>query len=114
MTDCLFCQIASGQLNTDYLHEDDQCVAFADINPQAPTHILIIPRQHIATLNELTEDNQSLVGHLTLTAKQIARAQGIAKDGYRLVWNCEQQGGQEVYHIHLHLLGGRQMRWPPG
>lgn len=112
--DCLFCKIAKGELDTDFVHQDDQVVAFNDINPQAPHHILIIPRKHIATINDLNEEDTKLVGHIIQTAKKIAHDLGIAENGYRSVFNCNNGGGQEVYHIHLHLLGGRQMTWPPG
>ncbi len=112
MTDCLFCKMANGEIKPDIVFEDDTVLAFRDINPQAPVHILIIPKQHIATLNDL--DNVELAGTLLLTASKIARQENLAEEGYRTVFNCNQQGGQEVYHIHLHLLGGRQMTWPPG
>ncbi len=112
MSDCLFCKFVAGEIEPDVVYEDDQVLAFRDINPQAPVHILIIPKKHIATLNEL--DDQSLAGTLLLTARNIAAQEGISEEGYRTVFNCKQQGGQEVYHIHLHLLGGRQMTWPPG
>ncbi len=112
MNDCLFCKFVDGEIKPDVVYEDDQVLAFRDINPQAPVHILIIPKKHIATLNDL--DDQSLAGSLLLTASHIAAQEGISDEGYRTVFNCNQQGGQEVYHIHLHLLGGRQMTWPPG
>ncbi len=112
MTDCLFCKMASGEIQPDVVYEDDTVLAFQDINPQAPVHILIIPKQHIATLNDL--DDPVLAGQLLLTAKKLASQEGLSEDGYRTVFNCNKQGGQEVYHIHLHLLGGRQMTWPPG
>ena len=112
MTDCLFCKMASGEIQPDVVYEDDTVLAFRDINPQAPVHILIIPKQHIATLNDL--DDPVLAGQLLLTAKKLASQEGLSEDGYRTVFNCNKQGGQEVYHIHLHLLGGRQMTWPPG
>ncbi len=112
MTDCLFCKMANGEIKPDIVHEDDKVLAFRDINPQAPVHILIIPKQHIATLNDL--DDPMLAGQLLLTARDLAKQEGLNEEGYRTVFNCNQQGGQEVYHIHLHLLGGRQMTWPPG
>ncbi len=112
MTDCLFCKMANGEIKPDIVYEDDTVLAFRDINPQAPVHILIIPKRHIATLNDL--DDVELAGTLLLTASKIARQENLAEDGYRTVFNCNKQGGQEVYHIHLHLLGGRQMTWPPG
>ena len=112
MTDCIFCNIANHKLDTKIVFEDDTCVAFNDLNPQAPTHILIIPKQHIATLNDLKDSELS--GHLIMVAIKLAKKLGCSDDGYRLNWNCNKQGGQEVYHLHLHLLAGRQMLWPPG
>ena len=114
MTDCLFCRIAAGQIPAQIVFEDDAVVAFRDIHPQAPTHILVIPRQHITTLNDLEGSHADLVGRLVLTGQRLARAEGIADSGYRVLMNCNDDGGQTVYHIHLHLLGGRGMRWPPG
>lgn len=112
MSECLFCKMASGVIQPDVVFEDDEVLAFRDINPQAPTHILIIPKAHVATLNEL--EDQDLAGKLLVTAANLAKQEGLAEDGYRTVINCNNQGGQEVYHLHLHLLGGRQMTWPPG
>ena len=112
--DCLFCKIANGDIKTNFIHSDEQIVAFNDIAPQAPHHILIIPRKHIATINEFTPNDTLLLGQLMQTAKKIAADLKIADDGYRLLMNCNKQGGQAVYHIHFHLLGGRQMHWPPG
>lgn len=111
---CLFCKIIDGDIPSDIVHQDDKVVAFRDINPQAPHHVLIIPRKHIATINDVTLDDQALLGHMTLTAKKIAKQLELAIEGYRLVFNVNANGGQEVYHIHLHLLAGRQMQWPPG
>lgn len=111
---CLFCKIASGEIATRFVHEDDEIVAFNDINPQAPQHILLIPRKHITTLNDLEADDTLLMGRMIQTAVQLARQLGFAETGFRTLFNCNQQGGQSVYHIHLHLLAGRQMRWPPG
>lgn len=108
--DCLFCKIVSGDIPSARVYEDDKVIAFNDINPQAPIHILIIPREHIATTNDLSSEHNALLGHMINTAKQIAHDQGIAEDGYRLIFNCNEQGGQTVYHIHLHLMGGRQLR----
>ncbi len=113
MEDCLFCKIASGQIPSDKVHEDEQFVAFRDINPQAPTHILIIPRRHIERLTDLTADEAQLIGQMSLLANKIAQDEGIA-DGFRTVFNCGEAAGQSVWHIHMHLLGGRAMRWPPG
>ena len=104
--------MVAGDIKPDVVYEDNEVLAFRDINPQAPVHILIIPKLHIKTLNEL--DNTELAGHLVQTAAKIAKAEGLAEDGYRTVFNCNAKGGQEVYHLHLHLLAGRQMTWPPG
>ena len=112
--DCLFCKIADGQIPAKKVFEDEDVIAFRDINPQAPTHILLVPRRHITTLNDLTSDDAALAGKLVLHAKQLAEQEGIAESGYRTVFNCNGDGGQSVYHIHLHLLGGRALRWPPG
>ena len=114
MTDCLFCKMVSGEIQPDVVYEDDDVLAFRDVNPQAPTHVLVIPKTHIATTNDLDEENISVVGKLYLAAKQIAGEEGIAEPGYRMVMNCNPGAGQSVYHIHLHLLGGRPMTWPPG
>ena len=112
MADCLFCKMVAGDIKPDAVYEDDHVLAFRDISPQAPVHILVIPKQHVATLNEL--DDAALAGHILLTATKIAQQQGFAEAGYRTVFNCNQDGGQAVYHLHLHLLAGRQMHWPPG
>lgn len=112
--DCLFCQIVEGEMSADVVHEDDDLMAFRDINPQAPTHILIIPREHIASVDDLEEEHAPLMGRLHLAARDLAREEGLADDGYRLVVNTGARAGQSVFHIHLHLLGGRAMKWPPG
>jgi histidine triad (HIT) family protein len=112
MKDCLFCKMVAGEIQPNMVYEDEKVLAFRDINAQAPTHVLIIPKQHVATLNEL--DDPELGGHMLQTAVTIARQEGLADEGYRTVLNCNQNGGQEVFHLHLHLLGGRQMTWPPG
>ncbi len=112
MTDCLFCKMVNQAIPVDKVFEDERVLAFRDINPKAPTHILVIPKQHVATLNDLQDP--SLAGHLLQTVAQIAASEGIADTGYRTVINCNAAGGQEVYHLHLHLLGGRQMSWPAG
>jgi len=112
--DCLFCKILAGDIPADIIYESDTAIAFRDINPQAPTHVLIIPRQHIATINDISDDDQALVGSLYTAAREIAAAEGIADDGYRAVMNCNEGAGQTVFHIHLHLLGGRGFSWPPG
>jgi histidine triad (HIT) family protein len=104
--------MATGQIKPDIVYEDDKVLAFRDIHPQAPVHILIIPKKHVPTLNDL--DDAELAGQLLQTAIKVAQQEGLANDGYRTVINCNKHGGQEVYHLHLHLLGGRQMHWPPG
>ena len=111
---CLFCRIASGELPAKMIHEDATLVAFHDINPQAPVHVLIVPRQHIATLNELSADDDELVGAMLRRAAVIARDLGIAARGYRTVFNCNHEAGQTVFHLHLHVLGGRPLRRPLG
>ena len=113
-SDCLFCKILDGDIPADIVHETSSTIAFRDINPQAPTHVLIIPRRHIATINDLDSDDRELVGDLYVAAKEIAAAEGIAEDGYRAVMNCNAGAGQSVFHIHLHVLGGRGLDWPPG
>ena len=112
--DCLFCKIANNELESDIVYQDDEVVAFKDINPKAPTHILIIPHKHIATINDIEEQDTHLVGHMVQTARAIAKQLDIAEHGYRLVFNVNKGAGQEVFHIHLHLLGGRSLTWPPG
>jgi histidine triad (HIT) family protein len=112
--DCLFCKIIAGDIPADIVYESDSAIAFRDINPQAPTHVLVIPRTHIATINVLDESHKDLVGGLYLAAKEIAAQEGIADEGYRAVMNCNAGAGQTVFHIHLHVLGGRQLTWPPG
>jgi histidine triad (HIT) family protein len=113
-TDCLFCKMVAGTIKPDKVHEDDEVLAFRDINPQAPVHVLVVPKQHIATLNDLTPAQAALVGRLFLVARQVARQSGVAESGYRTVMNCNRDAGQSVWHVHLHLLGGRVMGWPPG
>jgi histidine triad (HIT) family protein len=112
MTDCLFCKIAAGDIKPDVVYEDENVLAFRDINPQAPVHLVIIPKRHVATLNDL--DDNELAGQLLRTAAIVAKQQGLSEQGYRTVINCNQNGGQTVYHLHLHVLGGRQLTWPPG
>jgi len=114
MNECLFCKVVSGVIPCDKVHENEYVLAFRDIDPKAPTHILIIPKKHITTLNEINENDQDLLGELLLTAKKIAKDEGINTSGYRTVFNCNSDGGQTVFHIHMHLLGGRPMAWPPG
>jgi histidine triad (HIT) family protein len=112
MTDCLFCKMVAGEIKPDIVFEDDNILAFRDVSPQAPVHILIIPKQHIPTLNHL--DDTSLAGQILQTAIKLAEQEGLSEEGYRTVFNCNRNGGQAVYHLHLHLLGGRRMHWPPG
>lgn len=112
MTDCLFCKIARGEIKAAIVAQDDGFVAFRDINPQAPTHILVIPRTHVATLNEATDTG--LLGKLLVHARDVARTEGLAERGYRIVINTNAEAGQSVFHLHAHLLGGRAMAWPPG
>lgn len=113
-SDCLFCKIVSGDIPANVVYQDDQVLAFEDINPQAPTHILIIPREHIATLDELDEGKEAIAGKILVAARKIAREKGLHERGYRLVANCLESAGQTVFHIHFHLLGGRNLGWPPG
>ena len=113
-SDCLFCRIAQGQIPADVVRSDSEVVAFRDLHPQAPTHILIIPRKHIASVSELKGTDAHLMGKLYLMAKELAQEEGIAEEGYRMVVNAGADAGQTVFHIHLHLMGGRGMGWPPG
>ena len=108
-SDCLFCKIANKDIASDIVYEDEQVVAFKDINPQAPVHTLIIPKKHISTINDIDADDESLVGYLVSVARKLAADNNLSEPGYRVVMNCNQQGGQTVFHIHLHLLGGRQL-----
>lgn len=114
MTDCLFCKMVTGAIQPDKVYEDSEVLAFKDVNPQAPLHVLVIPKKHIATLNELDADHADLIGKLFLAARKVAQEAGVADSGYRTVINCNEGAGQSVFHIHLHLLGGRAMQWPPG
>lgn len=114
MSKCLFCTIASGETEADVVAEDDEWVAFRDINPQAPVHVLVIPRDHVATTNELEPGHEGLIGKLVRAGAGIAESEGIADEGYRMVLNCNEGAGQSVFHVHLHVLGGRSMAWPPG
>ena len=114
MSDCIFCQIARKEIETKLVHEDDYVVAFEDLNPKAPVHILAIPKEHIETVDDLNENHTTLVGRLVLTLKSLARERGLGDTGYRLVANCRESAGQSVWHLHFHLLGGRAMGWPPG
>ena len=112
--DCLFCRILAGEIPADKVYEDENVFAFRDINPQAPTHILVIPRRHIASLTDLEADDAELMGHVLHTGARIAREEGLGEQGFRSVINTGEHGGQSVFHIHLHILGGRQLDWPPG
>jgi len=114
MSDCLFCKILDGEIPADIVYESDTAIAFRDINPQAPTHVLIIPRKHISTINDITEDDHQMIGTLFSAAQDIAAAEGLTDAGYRVVMNCNEGAGQSVFHIHMHLLGGRGLSWPPG
>ncbi|MEX0899115.1 MAG: histidine triad nucleotide-binding protein [Gammaproteobacteria bacterium] len=111
---CIFCKMAAGEIKPDVVYEDDSVLAFRDMNPQAPTHVLVIPREHIETLNDVTDAQGRLIGRMVAAVRKIAAQEGIADSGYRTVFNCNAEGGQSVYHLHLHLLGGRPMSWPPG
>ena len=112
MSDCLFCRIAAGEIPAKVVAQDDHYVAFHDIAPQAPTHILVIPRQHVASLDDA--DDANMLGNLMAFVRQVARDEGVAESGYRTVLNCNAGAGQSVFHVHVHLLGGRDMSWPPG
>ncbi|GBE37113.1 HIT-like protein [bacterium BMS3Bbin07] len=112
--DCIFCRIAEKKLPARLVYEDEFAVAFEDINPQAPVHVLVIPRKHIPTSLDLKEEDNALVGRLFQVANRIARQKGIAERGFRIVMNCNAEAGQTVFHLHIHLLGGRAMHWPPG
>jgi histidine triad (HIT) family protein len=113
MSDCIFCKIVAGEIPSSKVHEDDDVFAFHDLNPQAPTHVLVVPRKHIASLDEAREADQALLGRILLTTQQLARQLGVSS-GYRVVNNCGAPAGQSVFHIHFHLLGGRPLGWPPG
>jgi len=114
MSDCIFCKIAAGEIPAELIYEDELVVGFRDLNPQAPTHVLLIPRKHIATINDLQPEDEPIIGRLYSAAAKVAKQEGFAEQGYRTLINCNDDGGQTVFHIHLHLLGGRRMSWPPG
>ena len=114
MSNCLFCRIIAGEIPGSVVYQDERLVVLRDINPQAPTHVLVIPRRHIATLNDLTAEDDDLVGEMTRRAAAIAREHGHSEGGYRTVFNCNADAGQTVFHIHMHVLGGRRLGWPPG
>ena len=113
-TSCLFCRISRGEVPAQLLLDDHELLAFRDLNPQAPTHVLIIPKEHISSLDQLREEHAGLLGRMHLAAREVARREGVADQGWRVVTNVGAHGGQSVLHLHLHLLGGRPMRWPPG
>lgn len=114
MSGCIFCKIIDKKIPARIIYEDEHAIAFEDVNPQAPVHTLVIPRKHIPTLLDIKEEDNNLIGHLIKVANKIAFDKGIAERGFRVVTNCNPESGQTVYHIHLHILGGRQMHWPPG
>ena len=114
MIDCLFCKIAKGEVPADIVFQDERCIAFRDISPQAPTHVLLIPRQHIESLDKAATNEKDTLGHLLITAAELARSSGFAEKGYRVVINTNKDGGQTVFHLHVHLLGGRPFVFPPG
>ena len=114
MLDCLFCGIVEGRVPAALVYQDDLVVAFSDINPQAPTHLLVVPRRHISSLNDLTGQDDEIVGQIVRRGAALAKAAGLEDRGYRTVFNCNADAGQTVFHIHLHVLGGRRMTWPPG
>ena len=112
--DCLFCKIVRGEIRASLVYQDDDVVAFNDIHPQAPMHVLVVPRKHIATTNDITESDDALIGKMLRRAAALARERGFAERGYRTLFNCHREAGQTVFHIHLHVLGGRALGWPPG
>lgn len=112
--DCLFCKLIAGDIPATVLYEDEDVIAFEDIMPQAPVHFLVIPKKHISTLNDLTDEDAFVVGKLAIIASKVAKEKGVAEDGYRVVMNCNKNGGQTVYHIHMHVLADRPLSWPPG
>ena len=114
MHDCLFCRIINREIPASIVYEDERVLAFNDINPQAPTHVLVVPKRHIATLNDVSGDDDALVGEVVRRAAAIAKARGISDGGFRTVFNTNREAGQTVFHVHLHLIGGRPMHWPPG
>jgi len=114
MSECVFCKMVDGEIQPEVVYENEAVLAFKDINPQAPVHVLVIPRKHIASLNDLEPEHDVLVGEMYLAAKKVAQLTGIAEAGYRTVMNCGPQAGQTVFHLHLHVLGGRALGWPPG
>ena len=114
MSDCLFCRIGKGEIPAAVVYQDNLVMAFRDISPRAPVHVLLIPRKHISSLSELSQDDDMTIGHLVRISAQIAESEGLSSSGYRLVANCGSEAGQVVEHVHFHLLGGRSLHWPPG
>ncbi len=114
MQDCIFCKIASGEIPSKEVYSDDEFYAFRDVNPQAPVHILLVPRKHVDRIVEFDEGDAPLIGRMILVANKIAESEGLGDKGFRYVLNCNEQGGQTVFHVHVHILGGRYMGWPPG
>ncbi|MDH5485663.1 MAG: histidine triad nucleotide-binding protein [Gammaproteobacteria bacterium] len=114
MTDCIFCKIISGDIPGDIVYQDDDVLAFRDLTPQAPMHVLVIPKKHISTINDIQPEDAALIGKMFLAAQQVAKEEGYTERGYRTVMNCNAEAGQSVFHIHLHVLAGRAMHWPPG
>lgn len=114
MSECIFCKIANGEIPANKVYEDDKVIAFNDLNPQSPTHIIIIPKEHIPSANNIDENNSHIIGHIFVVINKIAKEKGLSNQGYRVVSNCGEFGGQSVEHLHFHLLGGRQLQWPPG
>lgn len=114
MSDCIFCKIIERKIFANVVYEDERVFAFKDINPKAPVHILVIPKRHIPTILDIKEEDKELIGHIHVVATNLARSEGLEDNGFRLVLNCKGDGGQEVFHLHLHLLGGRRFNWPPG
>lgn len=112
MTDCLFCKMVAGEIKPDVVYENEFVLAFRDINPQAPVHVLVIPKRHIETVDDLKD--ATLAGELLVSARNVAETEGLSENGYRVAINCKSNGGQDIYHLHLHVLGGRKMSWPPG
>ena len=114
MSECIFCRIRDGEIPADIVHDDPLCLAFRDIHPAAPVHLVLIPKEHIPSLDDARPAHEALLGHLMTVAGELARRLGVAGSGYRLVANCNSDGGQEIFHVHVHLLGGRKLGWPPG
>lgn len=114
MDECIFCKIVNKEIPAKVVYEDDKILAFDDINPKAPVHVLLIPKEHYTSLNDIPEENEDLLGHILFKARQVAQKKGVKESGYRIVLNTARDSGQDVFHIHFHVLGGRRMTWPPG